>query len=594
MNKNLLNILLTIGVLAIVFTAVGIQPVVGQKKKNKNKAIQSQKADQTPTILSEEKTVELEHYFIDGEKHYMLGEMRKAISFFERVLEIDPKNAAANYKMAQILSEERELDKALPFAIIAKNQDPLNKYYYLQLANIQTTKGTLDAAEATYHELVENVKGTDMHLFELAAIQLYQKEYDDAIETYNLAEKRLGNMEEIYMQRQQVYLKQNKLDKAIEEGKKLIALYPSEATHVLNLGRILLTNDKLIEADQFLTEAIKTNPKDEEVHILLSEVHRKQGNTAQALEDLKIPFASTSVDVTAKIRTLAGYLGMLPNEQLNQPLLDLGNILVATHPKSYQALAMIGDLHYNVQEKEKARAFYMQAIEIDGSNFNVWQNILSLDMDLKDYDSAIVHTDRALETFPNQSMLYYYRGVSYLIQKDYENAIKAFNAGKAFTARDNNMKSFFHGQLGDAYNSMGDHEKSDASYEEALKAKPDNDHVLNNYSYFLSLRKKDLNKALSMSSKVVEAYPTNPTYLDTHAWVLYMMEDYEGAEKYLKIALDYEPSAVIVEHYGDALFQLGRIDEAISHWKKAREMSNDESTDRDTLDKKIADRKLYE
>jgi Tfp pilus assembly protein PilF len=177
-----------------------------------------------------------------------------------------------------------------------------------------------------------------------------------------------------------------------------------------------------------------------------------------------------------------------------------------------------------------------------------------------------------------------------LIRKYYENAIKAFNVGKAYAARDDNMNSLFHGQLGDAYNSMGDHNKSDAAYEAALKAKPDNDHVLNNYSYFLSLRKKDLDKAFSMSSKLVAAYPNSPTYLDTHAWVLYMMEDFEGAKKYLELAIENEPSAVIIEHYGDVLFQLKNIDKAVSQWRKARELTDDPSM----LDKKIADRKLYE
>ena len=43
----------------------------------------------------------------------------------------------------------------------------------------------------------------------------------------------------------------------------------------------------------------------------------------------------------------------------------------------------------------------------------------------------------------------------------------------------------FYGQLGDAYNGIGDNDKSDASYDAALRAKKDNDHVLNNYSYYL-------------------------------------------------------------------------------------------------------------
>ncbi len=557
-----------------------------QKKKNRKSKVEPL----VTVTLSDEKRTELEHYFLEGEKYFILKDYQKSYTFFERVLEIDPSNAAANYKMAELHIETGEIDKALPYSKRAKLLDGTNKFYYVQLANIYINLADFDNAVRTYQDMVKNVAGTDQYLFDLAAIQLHQKKFEDALVTYDLAELHLGPMEEIFMQRQQIYLKQNNLDKAIQEGKKMVEFNPGEESYVMNLARIMLSNGKLDEAEKFLNDQIEKKPESENLFILQAEVYRKQGNPKKALESLQVPFASPGVDVTAKIRTLAGYLAMLPDEELNEPLLGLAETLVETHPESFQALAMTGDLHYNMQEFEKGRTYYLQAVEIDGSNFNIWQNILSLDMQLEDYEGVIEHSEKALEIFPNQAKLYYLNGTAYLILKEYEDAIRAFNIGKAYAARDNNMNSLFHGQLGDAYNGMGEHQKSDAAYELALKAKPDNDHVLNNYSYFLSLRKKDLEKARSMSSRLVEEYPNNPTYLDTHAWVLYMMEDYEGALKYLEQAIKYEPSAVIIEHYGDALFQLGKVDEAIAQWKIARDMTDDPHN----LNKKIADRQLYE
>jgi tetratricopeptide (TPR) repeat protein len=568
--------------LALMLLLVSANPGQAQRKNRKKE----KSVDQ----ISEEKRTELDHYFLEGEKYYILKDYGKAITYFERVLEIDESNATANFKIAQIYSDNNEMMDALPFAQNAKELAPNNKYYYLLLANIQTSVGELGNAEETYSEMIKVVPGTERHLFELAALQIYQQKLDDALETYNLAEEKLGPMEEIALQKQQVYLKQNKLDEAIEEGHKLIKLNPDEESYVMTQAKVMISNERLAEAEDFLKKQTEENPQNETLFVMLSEVYRKEGKTSEALETLKVPFESHSVDLNAKIRTLAGYLGMLPDEDLNQPLIDLALTLVDTHPDSYQALAMTGDLYYNLGELSNARKFYLQTISIDGSNFNVWQNILNLDMELQDYKSVIEHTNTALEVFPNQASLYYYNGTVHLINKEYEEAIKTFNAGKIYAARDANLNSLFYGQLGDAYNSIGEHNKSDEAYEQALKAKPDNDHVLNNYSYFLSLRKKDLEKAKSMSAKLVEDYPTNPTYLDTHAWVLYMMEDYDGAAHYLKEAIKYDPSAVIIEHYGDALFQLGKTEEAVVQWKKARDLVEDTST----LDKKIADRQLYE
>ncbi|MCV9388012.1 tetratricopeptide repeat protein [Reichenbachiella ulvae] len=568
--------------LVLMVLMASVNPGQAQRKNRKKE----KSVDQ----ISEEKRTELDHYFLEGEKYYILKDYGKAITYFERVIEIDESHATANFKIAQIYSENNEMMDALPFAQKAKELAPENKYYYLLLANIQTSTGELANAEETYSEMINRVPGTERHLFDLAALQIYQQKLDEAIETYNLAEEKLGPMEEIALQKQQVYLKQNKLDEAIEEGHKLIKINPEDESYVMTQARVLISNERLEEAETFLKTQTKENPQNETLFVMLSEVYRKQGKTSEALETLKVPFESTSVDLNAKIRTLAGYLGMLPDDNLNQPLIDLALTLVETHPDSYQALAMTGDLYYNLGQLSNARKFYLQTITIDRSNFNVWQNILNLDMELQDYNSVIEHTNTALEVFPNQASLYYYNGTAHLINKEYEEAIKTFNAGKIYAARDANLNSLFYGQLGDAYNSIGEHNKSDEAYEKALESKPDNDHVLNNYSYFLSLRKKDLEKAKSMSSKLVEDYPTNPTYLDTHAWVLYMMEDYEGAAHYLKEAVKYDASAVIIEHYGDALFQLGKTEEAVAQWKKARDLVEDTST----LDKKIADRQLYE
>ena len=558
-----------------------------QKKSKKEKP---QVNIEQVEFLTDEEKAEVDYYFIEGEKYFLLEDFAKAMSAFQKVLDLDSKNAAAHYKVAQIYSDNNDMNHALPHAIFAKNYNQTNKYYYILVSHIQTSLGDLTAAEKTYAEMIEKVPDTENYLFELAAVQLYQKKFEEALASYVKAEEHFGPMEEITLQKQQIYLKLNRLDLAIQEGKELLELYPNEPSHALSLAQMMLSNNKFQEAEEFILSKIDHYQNNEKLYIFLAEAYRNQKKYIQALEVLEVPFASKTQDLTSKIRTMAGYLAMLPNEELNMPLLKLSEKLVETHPDSYQALAMTGDLYYNINDRPKGREYYLKAVEIDGSNYNIWQNILSLDLELEDYDAVIEHSKKALENFPNQATLYYFGGTAYLIKKDYENALKIFNAGKSYAARDPNMKSLFHGQLGDAYNSVGDHTKSDEAYEIALDAKPDNDHVLNNYSYFLSLRKKDLDKALEMSSKLVKDYPENSTYLDTHAWVLYMMGDFEGAAKNLKQALLYEPSATIIEHYGDALFHLGRIDEAIIQWKTARDMAEDTTT----LDKKIADKQLYE
>ena len=86
---------------------------------------------------------------------------------------------------------------------------------------------------------------------------------------------------------------------------------------------------------------------------------------------------------------------------------------------------------------------------------------------------------------------------------------------------------------------------------------PENVVVLNNYSYYLSLREKDLEKAERMSKQCVELSPNQSTYQDTYGWVLYKLKRFNEAEEWLKKAVEGGgKSHVIIEHYGDVLYQL--------------------------------------
>ena len=236
----------------------------------------------------------------------------------------------------------------------------------------------------------------------------------------------------------------------------------------------------------------------------------------------------------------------------------------------------------------------MKAAKADPSVYEVWGAIIEIDSDLAQVDSILAHSEKALEVFPSQGMIWYANGSAHLYKRHYQQAVDALEeARKLLTTNPQFKSSELQGQLGDAYNGLGDKVHSDEAFDAALKADPLNDRVLNNYSYFLSLRKENLPKARTMSTKLAERHPTNATYLDTHAWVLYVMKDYAGAKQFLEKALQSDSthiSGTILEHYGDVLFQLGDKTKALEQWKLAKQKG--ETSDR--LDRKIAAGKLYE
>ena len=126
-----------------------------------------------------------------------------------------------------------------------------------------------------------------------------------------------------------------------------------------------------------------------------------------------------------------------------------------------------------------------------------------------------------------------------------------------------------------------------------MKLNPQNLGVLNNYSYYLSNENKDLDKAERMSGITVKAEPTNATFLDTYGWVLFKQGAYTMAKIYIENAVKYsesEPSAEVLEHYGDILFKTDETEKALEQWKKAKELGSESKT----LDKKIKTKKYVE
>ena len=125
------------------------------------------------------------------------------------------------------------------------------------------------------------------------------------------------------------------------------------------------------------------------------------------------------------------------------------------------------------------------------------------------------------------------------------------------------METQFYAYLGDAYNQVKDDAKSDEAYEQVLKLDPDHDYVLNNYAYYLSLRNENLERAAEMAKRATELKPNSSANQDTYGWVLYKMGKFEEAKSGLgKLWKTKKASAVIIEHYGDVLWQLGDTEEA--------------------------------
>ena len=564
-------------------------PAFGQRKKGNASNDRKEEYNQ----------IESSDKFTEGVKYYILEDMAKALMLFQKSLEYDPDNDAAYYQIAKILSEKGEYGEALNHASKALAISPQNKYYYLMNAEILTRQSNFKAASDLYETMLKEVEGTDEYLFDLAALYLYQEQFEEAIDAYEKAEAVFGVVPEIIYQKQKIYLRLNKLDKAIDEGIALVEYFPGEQEYVIKLGEVMVSNGKDKEAIPYFENLLVISPAASEARLFLAKIYENTKQGAKAATNYQLAFVDENLSLALKKDLVAKYITELrqPDGSINQQKAALVNDLTLTletaHPAEANTYVLRGDYLITLDSASGARDAYLKALNINDDNFAVWQNVLNLDQQLNEPDSVLKHSEEALELYPNQAIIYFFNGNAHILNKSFDEAVTMLEQGKRLASSDPGLLTYFNSQLGYAYNELEEYGKSDKAFEDALKANPNDAQVLNNYSYFLALRQERLGEALKMSAKLVKNNPDNATFLDTHAWVLYMNGDYQEAKEFLEKALNAKQgtqSGEVIEHYGDVLFKLGQVDEAVKQWKRAKGM-NDAS---ELIDKKIADRKLYE
>jgi tetratricopeptide (TPR) repeat protein len=559
-------------------------PAQAQKSKNK----------QDKALSDERKAVQAfkaEEAFTEGMKQDILENHQKALEQFEKSSWLDPENPVIFYKMADVKSKMGRFAEAEVDARKALQLDKNNSYYYYLLWGLLEKQNKFAEAVKVVESYIKKFPATAQPYFQLAALQIALKDYKKAYQTYEKIEQRFGTNNELFAQKQQLLLNSNQFSKALKEARKYVQKFPQEPAFHINLAQLLMSNNMVNEAGKELKLLYAKVPNNPLVNLMLADFYSMKSEPAEAEKHLEIAFHSPDLNIDQKIIILSKYLKNDISPVERDFALKFSNIMVKTHPNDAKAYSLLGDFNNLYGDKAEARHNYIKAAAIDPSRIQLWEQIVLIDANFNDIDSLAKHSGTAAELFPNREVFWYYNGLSNLIKKKYTLAIESLEQALRLSKGNKAMQADIHSQLGDAYHAIKKYDESDRHYEDALLLNPENTHVLNNYSYYLSLRKEHLDKANNMTKKLLQISPDEPTYIDTRAWVLYMQGKYQEAYDLLKVAADKSNSGTIIEHFGDACFKLGLADEALKQWQRAKEKGGELS---EFIDKKIADRKLYE
>lgn len=533
-----------------------------------------------------------EQNYFNGLREKTIGNYELAADYFSKALDINMHSDEVFYELAIVNEELGKLDLALEFIREAKTINSKNEWYLILEADIYEGRNEYAKAAKVYEELTKSDPDKIEYFFDFAAMLLYTNKLQDAVDVYNLIEDKIGLNEDISIQKQKIYVKLDKVDKAINEAKRLVEAFPMEVRYLAMLGELYDANERKKDAQKVYEQILEIDPDYAYARLTLADYYKEAGELEKSFEEIRLAFASQGLDIDNKVRILLAYMSLLDQQQYRENALLLGKILIETHPNEAKANSIYGDVLYECGQVNEARNQYLEAVDKDNSRFIIWQRIVEIDAEIDNIENLIMDSEKALEFYPNQGILYFYSGYANIRARKYDEAISVLNSGLSVAGNNEGLKSGIYAQLGEAYHNLRKFVESDQAFENTLKLNPNDANTLNNYAYYLSLRNEKLKRAKEMSMKSNTLVPNNGSYQDTYGWILYQLKDFEGAKEWLLKAIKNggSSSATVLEHYGDVLYQLGKVDEAFDYWIKAKE--NGEGTD--SLVRKIADKKLYE
>jgi tetratricopeptide (TPR) repeat protein len=543
--------------------------------------------------LSDEDEVSFKKYFINGCRQKALGNIELAEGQFKECLKLDPENAAASYELANIYRTTGLYDDALKYSKIASQGEPHNEWYMqLYIESLHNKKLYSEAAGA-YEKLVKEFPGRMDYYKDMADEYIDAGNYSKAVKTYDVMGEKFGKSAEIYLAKIKLLKYQKKNSEAEAELKKLITEYPSETNYYTYLAELYQESGQYDKAMEVYKKLLEIDAKNPYVHLALADYYRTRQMDADFLREVKIAFQNPDLEIDQKVKILISFYTLSDQyPEYRKDAMELCEILVNVHPSDAKAHTVYADFLERDNKLKEARDEYSIALKTEKGKFSIWSKVLWLDMELRDMTALEIHSNEAMDLFPSQPLPFYASGKAKIQLKKYKDAIPPLLEAKEYVVDNNSLLTQIFASLGDAYNYNKEFEKSDKAFDDALKLEPDNHNILNNYSYFLSLRKANLAKAEKYSERANELIKNNPQYMDTYGWILYQQNKLPEAKDWLEKALKAgaEGNGVVLEHYGDVLFKLNETGKALEYWKKAK----DTGRGSEFLDKKLADKKLYE
>ena len=556
----------------------------GKKKDKKRKRRET--AAPAPA-LSPGQQRKYDYYFLEAVRLKNLEQYDAAFEMLRHCLALNPTAASAHHELAQyymflkqVPQGQAALEKAVEYA-------PDNFWYAQDLASLYMQQKDLEKAAALLEQMTVRFAGKLDPLYSLLAIYETRQEYDKVIGVLDRLEEMTGKSEQLSMEKFQIYQEKKDTKRAFREIESLVAEYPRDLRYQVVLGDVYLQNGKPDEAYSLYRKVLDEEPDNAQAMYSLATYYEETGQQQRYEQQLDSLLLNRKVEPVTRLAVMRSLI--VRNEQAGGDslrVIGLFDRIMEQEPDDPQLPLLYAQYLISKQMNDRAMPVLRTVLDIDPTNTAARMTLLGDAVEKKDNDAVIDLCEGGVEANPDRLEFYFYLAIGYNQAERTDDLIATCHKALEHVTPESKKEvvSDFYNIMADAYHMKNQNELAFAAYDSALVYNPNNIGALNNYAYFLSLERRDLDRAEEMSYKTVKAEPDNATYLDTYAWILFEKGNYAEARIYIDDALkNGSDSADVVEHCGDIYYMTGDVDGALKFWKQALEMGSESVTLKDKI-----------
>ncbi len=553
----------------------------------------STKPVQAQKVQSTEKEAQLEGRFIEANREYIIGRYDQAEKILLAVISENETISAAHFELAKVYEAKGDDQRAIGSLNRAITLDKTNKWYLIHKLKLLDKMGDHVEAAKVGDALINFEPDNPDNYYDKAYHELQAENSTAALATLDKLEAKLGPQIAIGEKKIMIYQALQQEDKIIETINTLILSFPENLKVLQMKASYLVHHNRANEATDIYKKILSLDPSNVEAKIAMSAGLKVEGKDAEFINALKELFVNKNVAFDTKIKELIPYIQKVADKKdrvIAASVLDALTLLDKTDPHNAKTYAAMGDIYQNIDSIKTAIQMYTKAVALDKSVYSVWEQLLFLLNQIRDYETMLKTSKDLLDIFPVLSTVNYWVALSYNKLNKPAEALKYCKSGLDMAKRSPVNQYKLQIEIGNSYAASGDLGNCETAYNTAIQLNPNAEWAYYSFALALTRLKPGSPKANEMADVALKIAPNNMDALAAKAYVLMKTGKYAEAREFYdkaiqKGGIEYPQ---ILEEYGDLMQELKDPVAADKYWNLALV----KGTPNDNLSKKINAKKL--